>query len=359
MISIIYAYRNRELARVKASLDSLALQTNTNFEVCLVDYGSEINLANEMKELVMSYSFAQYFYLDTAKLLWNKSKALNYGVKKANFNYIFIADVDIIFSPQTVDFLIKNAKPTMVHLFRLNYLSKKESQKLYKNYTVDDLKVNHLGDVNGLVLASKTAFYKVHGFDEFFHFYGSEDVDLYERFKNAGLEILQHKVSLCYHNWHPIYNSYDDSKISLTPRIFNIKRINQQQYFFHQKNKKIIPDRQDQWGEAVDEEVISELNNPELVFHLNNVHAEVIHFFEVALTTFKSKVVKIEITEVSSMVIWKNRLKKWMGKTYIPIMSIKECNDLILSKIVYQYRNHYYSYVIDPSFKKLTLIIKL
>jgi GT2 family glycosyltransferase len=359
MITIIYAYRNRELARVKASLDSLALQTNTNFEVCLVDYGSEINLANEMKELVMSYSFAQYFYLDTAKLLWNKSKALNFGIKKASNEYIFIADVDIIFSPDTVDFLIKNSKPTIVYLFRLNYFSKKESQKLYQSYKFEDLVVSHSGNVNGLVLASKTAFYKVNGFDEFFHFYGSEDVDLYERLSNAGFEIAQHKESLFYHNWHPIYNSYDDSKMSLTPRIFNIKRINQQQYFFHQKNKSIIPDKQEQWGEEVNKKMISELEHTELEFHLNNVQAEIIHFFEIALTTFKSEVVKIEIIEVSSMVIWKNRLKKWMGKTYIPIMSIKECNDLILSKIVYQYRNHYYSYVIDPSFKKLTLIIKL
>lgn len=359
MISIIYAYRNRDLARVKASLDSLALQTNTNFEVRFVDYGSELNIANEMKELVLSYSFAQYFYVNTAKMLWNKSKALNFGIKMASNEYIFIADVDIIFSPDTVNFLIKNAKPTFVHLFRLNYLSKEESQKLYQSFAINDLKVKHSGNVNGLVLASKSAFYKVHGFDEFFHFYGSEDVDLYERFKNAGFEIIQHEETLFYHNWHPIYNSYDDSKMSLTPRIFNIKRINQQHYFFHQKNKSIVPNKQNQWGETLDENVISKLHNPDLVFTLNNVHAEIIHFFEVDLCTFQNKVVKIEINKVSFEFLWKNRLKKWMGKSYIPVLSMKESNDIILSKIVYQYRHHYYSYVIDPSFKKLTFIIKL
>lgn len=359
MISIIYAYRNRELARVKASLESLALQTNTDFEVCLVDYGSDHVLASQLKELVLNYPFAQYFYISTSNMLWNKSKALNYGIKKVKSNYIFIADIDIIFSQVAVDFLIKNAQPHIVNLFTLNYLSKKESRKLYHRNSINELKVKHSGTVNGLVLASKMAFYKVHGFDEFFHFYGSEDVDLYERFKNAGFEITQHNESLFFHNWHPIYNSYDDSKLSLTPRIFNIKRINQQQYFLHQKNKSIIPDKQDRWGEAFDENVLRELDKPELVFNLYNLHADVIHFFEIILDTYKSNVVKIEITEVSLLFLWKNKLKKWLGKTYIPTLSMKVCNDIILSKIVFQYRNHLYSYVLDPTFKKLTLIIKL
>lgn len=359
MISIIYAYRNRELERIKASLDSLMHQTNKSFEVIFVDYGSRQSLASQMEELLELYSFAIYKYFPAETMLWNKSKALNFGIKNANNSYIFIADVDIIFSPKTVDILIAKTNPQIIHLFRLNYLSKNESNKLYQNYKVDELVINHTGEVNGLVLASKEAIYKVHGYDEFFHFYGAEDVDLYARLENAGYDIIKNDVSLFYHNCHEIYNSYDDSKMSVIPQLFNIKRINQQHYLYHKKNKTIIPEMQEKWGELIDKNKIMQLNDADVFVQLKNVQAEVIHFFEVELVHIKNKIIKIQITEEDSQTRWKNSIKKWMGKSAVPMMTIKECNDLILSKIVFKYRNHYYSYRIDPTFNQLDLIIKL
>ncbi|MFZ2282390.1 MAG: glycosyltransferase [Lutibacter sp.] len=359
MVSIIYAYRNRELKRIKASLDSLRHQTNKSFEVIFVDYGSKSSLANQIEELMKFYSFAIYNYLPTETMLWNKSKALNFGIKNANNPFIFIADVDIIFSPKALDLIIKNTNPYTVNLFTLNYLSQKESQKLYQNYNVDELVINHTGIVNGLVLASKEAIYKVHGYDEFFHFYGAEDVDLYTRLENAGYDIRKNDVSLFYHNCHEIYNSYDDSKMSSIPRLFNIKRINQQHYLYHKKNKNIIPEMQENWGEMIDKDKIMQLNNPDVFVQLKNVQSEVIHFFEVELGQIKNKIIKIQITEEDSQIRWKNNIKKWMGKSTVSMMTIKECNDLILSKIVNKYRNHYYSYRIAKTLNQLTLIIQL
>lgn len=359
MISIIYAYRNRGIQRIKASLDSLRHQTNKSFEVIFVDYGSKPSLTNQMEELTQLYSFTTYYFLPTETMLWNKSKALNFGIKNAKNPYIFIADVDIIFRTIAVDFMITNMNPHIVNLFTLNYLSQEESQKLYQNYNVDELVINHTGEVNGLVLVSKEAIYKVHGYDEFFHFYGAEDVDLYSRLEHAGYDIMKNDVSLFYHNCHEIYNSYDDSKMSAIPRLFNIKRINQQHYLYHKKNKNLIPEMQENWGEPVDKDKIIQLNNPDIFVPLKNVQAEVIHFFELELAQIKNKIIKIQITEEDSQTRWKNNIKKWMGKSTVPGMIMKECNDLILSKIVYQYRNHYYSYVIDPALKKLTFIIRL
>ena len=60
MITIIYPYRNRELARIKRSLDSLQHQDNLDFKVLFVDYGSTIPFADSVKDLVLSYSFATY-----------------------------------------------------------------------------------------------------------------------------------------------------------------------------------------------------------------------------------------------------------------------------------------------------------
>ena len=62
MLSILYAYRNRDAERVKYSLDSLVKQTNTNFKVIFLDYGSNLDTANEIKGLISNYNFVTYIY---------------------------------------------------------------------------------------------------------------------------------------------------------------------------------------------------------------------------------------------------------------------------------------------------------
>ena len=62
MITILYPYRGRELSRIKRSLDSLSNQSRQDFKVLLVDYGSEIATADEVKELLSKYDFADYLY---------------------------------------------------------------------------------------------------------------------------------------------------------------------------------------------------------------------------------------------------------------------------------------------------------
>jgi glycosyltransferase involved in cell wall biosynthesis len=46
MVTIVYAFRNRDVLRVKASLDSLQQQTHSDFKVVFVDYGSETIFSN-------------------------------------------------------------------------------------------------------------------------------------------------------------------------------------------------------------------------------------------------------------------------------------------------------------------------
>jgi glutamate formiminotransferase len=56
MITIVYAYRNREISRIKKSFDSLKIQSNQNFNVELVDYGSNVEHSKEVQKLVSNYS---------------------------------------------------------------------------------------------------------------------------------------------------------------------------------------------------------------------------------------------------------------------------------------------------------------
>ena len=51
-IAIIFAFRDRDLHRVKLSMDSLAAQSNKGFRVYFVDYGSKQELTIPLKELL-------------------------------------------------------------------------------------------------------------------------------------------------------------------------------------------------------------------------------------------------------------------------------------------------------------------
>jgi glycosyltransferase involved in cell wall biosynthesis len=359
MISIIYAYRNREVSRIKASLDSLQIQNLPFFKVIFVDYGSEENLASEIQNVVESYSFASYYYIHAKSLLWNKSKALNYGIKMANTPYVFVADVDLIFSPKTIDLFQSIAKPNAVYLFKLGYLDQKGSEQIKRSYHFDSLAPKHFGTVNGMILSTKEAFEKVHGYDTFFHFYGSEDVDLYQRMANFGYEINNREEPFFYHNWHTIYNTYNDKKMSLTPLLYNIKRINEQHYLHHKNNGIIIPNKQIDFGTVVTQEDQDVLLNPTRTVQLENIHAHVHHFLYEQLPNYKNEVICIVVQEAVCFKSIKHVLKKTLRKQSQPFMSMKAVNDVILAKILYEYKDANYAYRIADDLKKITFTIKL
>ena len=93
-ITFIYCYRDRDLERVKLSLDSLANQTNKEFRVIFVDYGSDLKRAAEVEEIVDSYDFAEYCYNDTRGKVWNRSHALNTAIRLAETEFVFTSDVE-------------------------------------------------------------------------------------------------------------------------------------------------------------------------------------------------------------------------------------------------------------------------
>ncbi len=56
-VTIVFPFRDRDMQRVKRSLDSLQEQTCNDFIVMFIDYGSNPNLSKEIKALVIHYSF--------------------------------------------------------------------------------------------------------------------------------------------------------------------------------------------------------------------------------------------------------------------------------------------------------------
>lgn len=360
-LSFLYAYRNRDTQRVKNSLISLEYQgfASKSYEVVFVDYGSDFQQAEEVKKVVESFDFATYHYIAHPALLWNKSKALNYAATRSKGQYIFVADVDICFDSSVINVLNKLTFPNSFTRFKLCYLKEKLSHEVTRRGGFSDEHVKHHGIVNGLILVSKENFYKVEGYDEFYHFYGAEDVDFYQRLKNSGLKEITNTETLFYHQWHPIYNNINDSILEKNPRFFNIKKINHEHFNFQTKEKAKHPLVHQTMNSKVwrkEDELNSE--NVTASFNISNDHAKVWHCIKVVLPLQREEVVKIQITQDAYFASVKHQLKKKLKKSDRVPISMKEVNDMILEEIVLKYRNHNYAYSITDDLKQITFIIK-
>ncbi|MDR5589711.1 glycosyltransferase family 2 protein [Christiangramia sp. SM2212] len=359
LLSIIFAYRNREISRIKAAMDSLKDQNNMGFEVIFVNYGSKPEISRDLEKLLAGYSFIKYYYLEVAQQLWNKSRALNFGIKKTDSPYIFIADVDIIFSPDSIDIFHKQASLDHFTLFTMGYLGKKDSIQISSKLDFKNLNPERYGKVNGMILTSKKSFWEVKGYDEFFHFYGAEDVDLISRLENAGYKSNMLTDAYFYHIWHESYQKTDDNVLSVVPRLTNALRINQQHYFYHQREKITIPEKQDSWGEVIDKSLSNLLKTPSKKILLENTFAQVDHFFNEELYDIKNQILEVTIKEDPYYNSVKFKSKKLLGMQSQTYISLKEISNVILKKIIFDYRSSNYSFEITEDLKTIIFKIQL
>ena len=359
MISIIYANRNRDPERIRRSFDSLEKQDGGACEVIFVDYGSKPKLIPEYQKTVSNFPFVTAHFLNVPQVLWNKSKALNYGMRKATGDYIFIADVDLIFHPESLSLFEQLASPEKFFLFKLGYLSKEESEKLKEDYSFEQLKPARYGTVNGMILAGKKALLDVEGLDEFFHFYGAEDEDLFARLENAGYKREMVDAEYFYHNWHRSFSGSEDELLTGNPRIKNIMRINQEHYFRNKDLGVIKPYRQQGMGEVIGVERSSRLKEPTRNYTIPNIAARVEHFLEEELLIIKDEIVKAEFVIDPYYNSLKYNAKKKLGKQTQAYLSLKEVNDKILKKILFHYRDANYSFKIAKDLKRIDFRIEL
>jgi glycosyltransferase involved in cell wall biosynthesis len=357
-ITIVYANRDRSPDRIKLSFESLRLQTQKNFKVILVDYGSKSSIQDDLYKLCDIYSFVEYHPLEVSQLLWNKSKALNYGILQSSTPFIFIADVDLIFHPKAIERLNSLGSNESYKLFPLAYLSKKDSLKLTENSLFINLEPERIGFVNGMILASKNAFLEVNGFDEFFHFYGAEDVDLFDRIERAGYKRMFHDEKLFFHNWHQSFSGSEDKLLTTIPRVKNIMRINQRHYLLNKENRLIKPARQAVMGKIIDPDRVKKLDNPDHTYEIPNITAYVEHFLEEDVKSL-SGVVYARFTVDPYYHSFKYQIKKLIGRQTQAYMSIKEVNDMVLKKILFLYRDANYSFQVSDDLKKLDFRIQL
>lgn len=207
--SLVVGYRNRDLDRVKRYLNSVKSQTVTNFELIFVDYGSDEPIAAKVKQLVNDYKFAKYIYNCTIGWSWNRSHALNTGLRIAKGEIIIFSDIDLIYSDNFLEHIAASVKENHHFYQQVFWLPKNYN---YWEKLLDkplNFEASREGAKGGVHVASKEYLDKLQGYDEFYCFWGLEDHDLYDRLLNFGIKEawLEKEKSPVYHQWHPIVSN--------------------------------------------------------------------------------------------------------------------------------------------------------
>lgn len=201
--SIITAFRNRDLERVRNSLDSLASQINQNFELIFVDYGSDEEVRTTVRPIVESYPFVTYIYNETRGMFWNRSHALNTGIRRAKGEITVLWDIDLMVEPaflQKLEEQIDYRNTFTTH--RCYYLPEDATQE---NYKQESLLGRSQHAYVGLCTVATDVLQQIEGFDEFFQVWGVEDEDLYKRLAEKDLQriMINADETAVYHQWHP------------------------------------------------------------------------------------------------------------------------------------------------------------
>lgn len=345
MISIVLTNRDRNLTIVVKSLKSLSLQSDKEFIVFLVDYGSKPDYIQNLKEVLKEFTFVELIICPVYGQLWNKSRAINIALKKCQTTYFLVGDIDLIFHPDFIKKGKKMANSKEVHYFQYGFLSPEES---LKEQNFDAYKVDFKGndEVTGTTLFPTEVLMSVNGYDEFYHGWGAEDTDIHIRIKNAGLSVIfQDSEILVKHQWHP--KAYR-SKNSSNPFHSALERINHSYMNLTEQSKRSKVNIHNKWGEISLEVDYQELlnNEPDHKFILDT---EDIKLSAVLMQfgNFENEIIEIIIKKVFLKERFKQIVKRLLGKKNKTYLDLQVVNNRILEKIVSSHRNNLYQYFLE------------
>jgi len=207
-LTIIVGYRNRELTRIKHCLDSLERQTCQEFRLIFVDYGSDLPISKDAQNLIMEYPFGDYIYSDSRGYPWNRSAALNIGIRRADSEYILTTDIDMVFARNFVEVVLKNANKQNVLHCATHWLPRKFNAWENIDSYSRKFALAEQTALGGCQCLSTKIAKELRGFDEVYKYWGVEDRDLNNRLKLRGIEPKWlNNLTAMFHQWHPKSNA--------------------------------------------------------------------------------------------------------------------------------------------------------
>ena len=194
-ITVVMTIKNRDTLRLEKCFQSLKDQTYP-CKVILVDFGSEEVCKEEIRKVISNFSpMVTLVEVLRETKDFNKSRALNIGLRYAETKYILSTDIDIIFAPNFIEEIINvfKTKPKSIILSRKIDLDKDGNN--------NEL---HEPSASGSCIAIETDWInKVHGYDEYYTYWGREDNDLVDRAIQDGYEVIWiTDRTKMWHQWH-------------------------------------------------------------------------------------------------------------------------------------------------------------
>ncbi len=357
MFSIIFPYRNRDIQRVKNALESLENQTNKNFEIYFVNYGSDNAHTQQLEDLLLNYRSVKYSYLYTEQQPWNKSKAINSVLTNLESGYFFVADIDMIFHLSFIEKALQLLKHNETYYFQVGFLSEEESKKT-KKFEDYNIKFKSNEGATGLTMCPVEIAKSIGGFDEFYHFWGSEDTDFHVRLKNAGKPVsFYSKEILMLHQWHKTYRNKEIKTLSKSLQVSGIVQYN---HFYLKKasqEKRTVVNNGNfgnvQSKKDYEELIDYEKNNTELI---SNKQIEIDYFLFKRLPCLKSGLHAFKISEDVNEPV-KMMIKSIIKKNKTKYYSLKTINDKLLFHIINYYSHYHYNYSVAKDLKSIKFVI--
>jgi hypothetical protein len=355
LTTLVLTYRNRDLRVVKNCLNSLNQQSSKDFNVILVDYGSETIFANPLQELVSNYSFITLVTCPVQGQLWNKARAINIALKQTKTPFFIVGDIDLIFHPNFIEKALKINSQEQSIYFKVGFLSEVESKK---NSAFDEYKVKHFSseEATGITLFYTNTLKEINGYDEFYNSWGAEDTDVHIRLRNQNNEVVFFEEEiLLLHQWHP--KAYR-SKASTSPFHTKLEKINHFYLQITNTTKRTIANINFEWGKMPLEEDYAKLKNaPDYFIKIDATDYKVAAALA-QLNNFNSDLISIHINETPKKVKYKNYLKKILGKKHHNNFDMEAVNILFLEEIIKNHRNLPYHYSFDREKNEIKILIQ-
>lgn len=188
-ITVVLVIKNRSKIQAENCLKSLS---NQNCGVVLVDYGSD------SKNLIWERDICNQYNVDLVEVtnnteVFNKSRALNIGIKTVLTPYVMCGDIDLIYEANFIEEVEKVLDSKRIIGCRRFDLDQRgvRSIKTKSSY-------------GGCIVLPLDWLKKFHGFDENYTFWGAEDDDLTARALSTGFEAytITPDKTFCTHQWH-------------------------------------------------------------------------------------------------------------------------------------------------------------